>query len=157
VGRQSRLHGDKGTEPGSTVPLIDWISDTLSQGYTNLQSLVKCLDHRNIVSGSRLHCYSNNDAQVSEHKLTTYLTALQFPLVSAWCITIHEVPGLSLDKAVIDIGKNAFAHGQAYVALSRVCNLEGVMLTGLQRSKLKLTDNAVHEEYARSALRPISS
>ncbi len=25
--------------------LIDWISDTLSQGYTNLQSLVKCLDH----------------------------------------------------------------------------------------------------------------
>ena len=35
------------------VSLIDWIqiySDTLSQGYTNLQSLVKCLDHRNIVS-----------------------------------------------------------------------------------------------------------
>ena len=32
------------------LPLIDWISDTLSQGYTNLQSLVKCLDHRNIVS-----------------------------------------------------------------------------------------------------------
>ena len=32
------------------VPLIDWISDTLSQGYTDLQSLVKCLDHRDIVS-----------------------------------------------------------------------------------------------------------
>ena len=30
--------------------LINWISDTLSQGYTSLQSLVKCLDHRNIVS-----------------------------------------------------------------------------------------------------------
>ena len=25
--------------------LVDRISDTLSQGYTNLQSLVKCLDH----------------------------------------------------------------------------------------------------------------
>jgi hypothetical protein len=25
--------------------LIDWISDTRSQGYANLQSLVKCLDH----------------------------------------------------------------------------------------------------------------
>jgi hypothetical protein len=34
-----RMHSSK-------VPLIDWISDTLSQGYTNLQSLVKCLDHR---------------------------------------------------------------------------------------------------------------
>ena len=31
------------------VPLIGWISDTLSQGYTDLQSLVKCLDHRGIV------------------------------------------------------------------------------------------------------------
>ena len=26
-------------------PLIDWISHTRPQGYTNLQSLVKCLDH----------------------------------------------------------------------------------------------------------------
>ena len=32
------------------LSLVDWISDALSQGYTNLQSLVKCLDHRNIVS-----------------------------------------------------------------------------------------------------------
>ncbi len=31
-------------------PLVDWISDTLSQGYTGLQSLVKCLDHRDIMS-----------------------------------------------------------------------------------------------------------
>ena len=30
--------------------LIDWISDTRSQGCTYLQSLVKCLDHRDIVS-----------------------------------------------------------------------------------------------------------
>ena len=34
------------------VPFIDWISDTLSQGYTTLQSLVKCLDHRGIVSNT---------------------------------------------------------------------------------------------------------
>ena len=32
------------------ISLIDWISDTLSQGYTNLQSLVECLDHRGIAS-----------------------------------------------------------------------------------------------------------
>ena len=34
----------------SGASLIDWISDTLSQEYTNLQSLLKCLDHTNIVS-----------------------------------------------------------------------------------------------------------
>jgi len=31
------------------IPLIDWISDTHCQGCTDLQSLVKCLDHREIV------------------------------------------------------------------------------------------------------------
>ena len=30
--------------------LTDWMSDTRSQGYTDLQSRVKCLDHRVIVS-----------------------------------------------------------------------------------------------------------
>ena len=29
--------------------LIGWISDTLSQGYTDLQSVAKCLDHGGIV------------------------------------------------------------------------------------------------------------
>ena len=36
-------------EAFSQVCLICWISDTLSQGYTDLQSLLKCLDHRGIV------------------------------------------------------------------------------------------------------------
>ncbi len=30
--------------------LIDWISDALSQGYTNLQSLVKCLGYQGTAS-----------------------------------------------------------------------------------------------------------
>ncbi len=35
---------------GPMARFLDRISDTRSQGYTSLQSLVKCLDHRNIVS-----------------------------------------------------------------------------------------------------------
>ncbi len=72
-------------------------------------------------------------------------------------ISTHQVQGLSFDKAVIELGKNVFAHGQAYVALSKMRNLGSVMLTGLQRFKLNLKDNAVHQEYARLALRPILS
>ena len=38
-----------GVVHSESVSLIGWVSDTLSQGYTELQSLVKCLDHRGIV------------------------------------------------------------------------------------------------------------
>ena len=38
------------------LSLIDWISDTRSQGYINLQSLVKCLDHRGVASGTYTVC-----------------------------------------------------------------------------------------------------
>ena len=31
------------------LPLMEWISGTLSQGYTDLQSWLKCLDHSGVV------------------------------------------------------------------------------------------------------------
>ena len=44
----------------------------------------------------------------------------QSPIVLDWGVTIQKVQGISLDKAVIDLGRNIFDHGHAYVALSRV-------------------------------------
>ncbi len=52
----------------------------------------------------------------------------QIPLQLAWAVTIHKAQGLSFDDVRVDMGRAAFAPGQAYVALSRARTLDGLSL-----------------------------
>ena len=65
----------------------------------------------------------------------------QYPFVLGWAITIHRAQGRTLEKVFVDLSQGAFAAGQAYVAISRVTRLEGLLL----RTRPRARDFFVHE------------
>ena len=61
----------------------------------------------------------------------------QIPLRLAYAITIHNCQGSTLDCALIDVGKNTFEYGQAYVALSRVKSLDSLYIHDLEATAFR--------------------
>lgn len=88
----------------------------------------------------RRYAYDKTAEKVVE---TVAGTFTQFPLRLAWALTIHKSQGLTLDRAYIDLGRGTFAHGQAYVALSRCRSLEGLALARPLRPQDILFDRSV--------------
>jgi len=67
----------------------------------------------------------------------------QVPLKLAWAITIHKSQGMTLDSAEIDLSKT-FEVGQGYVALSRIKNIDGLRLMGLNDKALSVDPLILH-------------
>ncbi|MFT5660161.1 MAG: ATP-dependent DNA helicase PIF1 [Sulfurimonas sp.] len=67
----------------------------------------------------------------------------QVPLKLAWAITIHKSQGMTLDSAEIDLSKT-FEVGQGYVALSRIKNIDGLRLMGLNDKALTVDPLILH-------------
>ena len=74
----------------------------------------------------------------------------QIPIKLAWAVTIHKSQGKTFDTAIIDFGKGTFAHGQAYVALSRVRSLQGITLKNPLRAQDVRVDERIRDFLAGS-------
>lgn len=60
----------------------------------------------------------------------------QIPLILAWALSIHKAQGQTLERVKVDLGK-AFEKGQAYVALSRATNMEGLQVLNFDATKVQ--------------------
>jgi ATP-dependent DNA helicase PIF1 len=78
----------------------------------------------------------------------------QYPLMLAWAVTIHKSQGKTLDNVLVDFGKGAFAHGQAYVALSRCRSIDDIRFQRpLRTSDIKC--DPVIKRFYEATFRPV--
>ena len=105
----------------------DTADDKLSE---LLYPLVELNDGRKVIAEYDSWRIDDEDGEI----LAAYY---HIPLTLAWAITIHKSQGMTLDAAEVDLSKT-FEKGQGYVALSRLKQLSGLQLLGVNELSLQL-------------------
>jgi hypothetical protein len=83
-----------------------------------------------------------------EERMPFQLGRRQFPVRLAFAMTINKSQGQTFDKIGVYLPRPVFAHGQLYVAFSRVRRMEDVSVM-LDRDGVAVTRNVVYRELLR--------
>ncbi|MBX7230559.1 MAG: AAA family ATPase [Bdellovibrionales bacterium] len=83
----------------------------------------------------------NISVEKTEFKLlnadgTPLVVAINFPINLAWAMTIHKAQGVTLDQLTVSLA-HVWEPGQAYVALSRARNSQGVFVEDWNTKSIK--------------------
>lgn len=120
---------------------IGYVNGTLGRvtGFTDKGNpLVKTLDNDLIEAKAETWAIEDETGK----PLASFV---QIPLRLAWAITVHKSQGMTLDAAMIDLSR-AFEKGQGYVALSRLRDLSGLKLKGLNQTALEVDELAMRAD-----------
>jgi ATP-dependent exoDNAse (exonuclease V) alpha subunit len=98
----------------------------------------------NIVQGKASVLYAVRDhvKQITIHHQTRFrftingvlYSRFQFPIIPAFGLTVHKAQGKTLTYMLLNLNNSYFAPGQAYVALSRIANVENLVIRELDFS-----------------------
>lgn len=113
--------------------VVMFVKNNFEAGYVNgTLGIIEKFDGRTPLvrtfSGEKI--YANPVEWMVEEDGKVLGSVTQIPLRLAWAITIHKSQGMTMDAAEIDLSKS-FVPGQGYVAISRLRNLEGLSLIGI--------------------------
>ena len=73
--------------------------------------------------------------RVESPKGEALATRKQVPLILAWALSVHKAQGQTLPRVKVDLGKT-FEKGQAYVALSRAVEKDGLQVVNFEPRKV---------------------
>jgi hypothetical protein len=84
--------------------------------------------------------------EFNPHRSNWTVVRMQFPLRLAYATTFNSSQGLTLDRAVIDLRRGVFAHGQLYTGLTRFRQRDHGRVLFALGNILGQTNNIVSQE-----------
>ena len=93
-----------------------------------------------------IHCIPQIRFEFTPLHASWTVHRLQFPLRLTYTSTFNGCQGLTLDKTVLDLRTEVFAHGQLYTALSRIRIRQNIVVLYSEYHKDHTMKNVVYKD-----------